>query len=148
MSLTIKKISKAQLAEYVDIAYRGDEELLKRYHTAQHESVESAVFSTMILIHDMSEAKELSYYKVCWNKEPIGYFVTFENVLYSFGIAIKKRKKEILEAWWSYVKFVLGKKFFSVLYDNNTRAISFLEKCGMKVVEHNLENHSILLSCQ
>lgn len=146
--ITIKKISKSQLAQYVDIAYRGDSDLMDRYHIQQHETVESAVFSTMLMIDDMSRLKDLSYYKICWKKEPIGYLVTFPDFLYSFGINIKFRKRDIHIGWWNATKSILGKKFISMLYDNNSRAVGFLQKQGMKILEHNLENHSIVLVCQ
>lgn len=146
--ITVKKISKSQVAEYVDIAYRGDEDLLQRYHTQVHQTVEAAVFSTMLMIQDASGAKDLKYFKICWNSKPIGYFVTFDGFLYSFGINIKFRKPDIHKGWWVEVKKVLGKNFFSMLYDNNSRAVDFLVRQGMKIIEHNYEQHLIYLQCQ
>ena len=146
--ISIKRVSKSQLAEYVDIAYRGDTDLLEKYHTQKHKSVEGAVFSTMLMIDDASKQLEMKYYKICWRSKPIGYFAVFDKFLYSYGINIKFRSPEIHESWWREVKRVLGKGFMSMIYDNNERALSFLKRNGMVELEHNLENHSILLTCQ
>jgi hypothetical protein len=97
----------------------------------------------LLNIYQMAENRRLCYYKVIYQKKPIGYFVIFENTLYSFGINIKYRKKDILLSWWQQLKKTLKKGFNCYLDEQNERAINFLEKNNMKVVEKD-EEHKIV----
>lgn len=128
----IDKISKPKLLELIEKSYQGDNDLFNKYHVIKGDAQTLAV-ETMGMIEQASKQFDMSYYKVLLNKEPIGYFVTSKQHLYSFAINKKFREKEILINWWKYVKMVLGKAFTTVLYDNNTRAIEFLKKNGMVV---------------
>jgi len=143
--ITIKKISKSELPKLVGISYERDEELFEKYHIGKM-NFPQAVLSTLDLIDDASKQLNLSYYKVIYQKQPIGYFVTFGNYLYSFGIAMKYRKKDILVGWFLAVKKVLGKQFRALLYENNTRAISHLEKQGMKIID--IDNETKIVTLQ
>ena len=105
-----------------------------------------AVLSTLDLIDEASKTFKLNYYKVIYQKQPIGYFVTFNNYLYSFGISMRHRKKDVLIGWFNEVKKTLGKEFLAMLYENNTRAISHLEKQGMKIVD--IDNESKIVTLQ
>lgn len=143
--ITIKKISKSELPKLVAISYEKDEELFEKYHVGKM-NFPQAVLSTLDLIDDASQQLKLSYYKVIYQKQPIGYFVTFDGYLYSFGISMKYRKKDILVGWFIAVKKVLGKNFRAMLYENNTRAISHLEKQGMKIVD--IDNETKIVTLQ
>lgn len=142
--ITIKKISKSELPKLVAISYEKDEELFDKYHIGKM-NFPQAVLSTLDLIDDASKELKLSYYKVVYQKQPIGYFVTFDGYLYSFGISMRFRKKDILVGWFVAVKKVLGLNFRAMLYENNTRAISHLEKQGMKVIDIDQETKIVTL---
>lgn len=142
--ITEKKISKSELPSLVAISYENDQELFDKYHVGKM-NFPTAILSTLDLIDEASREFKLSYYKVIYQKKPIGYFVIFDGYLYSFGIAMKYRKKEILQGWFQCVKKVLPKHFRALLYENNTRAISHLEKQGMKVVDVDPETKIVTL---
>jgi len=142
--ITIKKISKSELPKLVAISYEKDEELFDKYHIGKM-NFPQAVLSTLDLIDDASQKLKLSYYKVVYQKQPVGYFVTFDGYLYSFGISMKFRKKDILVGWFVAVRKVLGLNFRAMLYENNTRAISHLEKQGMKVIDIDQETKIVTL---
>lgn len=143
--ITIKKISKSELPKLVAISYERDEDLFEKYHIGKM-NFPQAVLSTLDLIDEASQQFKLSYYKVIYQKQPIGYFVTFGDYLYSFGISMKFRKKDILVGWFLGVRKVLGKQFKALLYENNTRAISHLEKQGMKIVD--IDNETKIVTLQ
>lgn len=146
--ITIKKISKTEIPSLIATAYEGDSELLDKYHSENmHGDVNFpiAVLSTLDTIDDVSKTRKLSYYKVIYQKKAIGYFVTFEDFLYSFGINIKYRNREVLIGWFEAVKKVLGKHFRCMLYDINTRAINHLQKQGMKIVHKDEEYKTTIL---
>lgn len=132
--IRIKKISFGHLYGLVQLAYENDKELFEKYHLKPM-GLDQCVICTMDLIEEVAKTKNLTYYKILWNNEPIGYFITYDNILYSYAISIRFRKKNILIAWWSEIKKLLEPIFATGLYENNTRAISFLEKQGMIIAE-------------
>ena len=128
--ITLNKISISKLPDYVEIAYKGDTDLFTKFHVSTFD-FKGAVMSTLLMILDVAKTRQLSCYKVIYQKEPIGYVVSYEGVLYSFGINIKFRKKDILLSWWEELKKTIGREFVCRLYRNNTRAIEFLKKQQM-----------------
>lgn len=142
--VTLTKISKPELIKAVSIAYEGDHELFEKYHIGKMNFMQ-CVFSTMDMIRDCAEERELRYYKAIYKKQPIGYVVCFDEFLYSYGINIKFRKKDILIEWWEEVKKIMGGKFMTMLYENNLRAIEFLKKQKMEVFMEDKDNHSVTL---
>lgn len=145
--VTVKKISVNELPKLIQLTYEGDSELFQ-YLPGNHTNYMTSVNGELFNIYQMAEDKRLKYYKVIYQKKPIGYFVTFENHLYSFAINIKFRKKDILLHWWKELKKTLNKGFSCQLEEMNERAIKFLEKNNMKVVDKN-EEHKIvtLINC-
>lgn len=138
--ITLKKISLYELPELIYLCYKGDDDLLNKYHIAKLD-LETAVQSTFGMIHTASRIKKISCYKVVYQKQPIGYVVTYGgNFLYSYAIAMKFRKKDILKNWWNEVKKILDEDFSSMLYSNNVRAVEFLIKNGMKVMQEDKQN--------
>ena len=136
------KISKPQLLESVAIAYENDTELFEKFHVAPMDFM-NCVLATMGMIMDTANEKELRYYNVIYNKQIIGYIVEFDDFLYSYGININFRKKDILIAWWAEVTKVMHGKFMTMLYCNNFRARQFLEKQRMQVVQEDKENNYV-----
>lgn len=142
--VTIKKISKAELPELIELSYEGDFDLFDKYHVVKTD-FHGAVVVQLQMIHELAQEVDLSYYKVIFQKKPIGYFVTFDKFLYSFCINKKYRKKDVLMGWFQNVKKSLGKGFQTMLYKNNTRAIDHLVKQGMKIADENEENNTVIL---
>jgi hypothetical protein len=141
--ITIKKISKTEIPALVEMSYVGDDELIDKYHHLCIEGKptrEFAVLASLHRIHEASQETKLNYYKVIFQKKPIGYFVTFDNVLYSFCINKKYRNKENLIGWFNQVKKTLGKPFQCILSTHNTRAIDHLIKQGMVRYRDNEED--------
>jgi len=146
--VTCKKISKAELPKLIELSYIGDVDLIEKYHHMNMKgkaTFEMAIISTLNNIHDVSKEFDLRYHKVIFDKKPIGYFVTFDGFLHSFAIVKKYRKKDILIGWFNCVKKILGNKFYSMLYDHNTRAINHLVKQGMKIIEVSEEDERVTL---
>lgn len=135
------------LPELIRIAYEGDSELLEKYHVDKFDLM-GAVASTMYMIEKtvQYENKEMDYYQVSYNETPIGYVCTYPNTLYSFGINIAYRTKDILIEWWKNVKELFDGGFVTMLYNNNGRAINFCKRQGMEVVEGMEEEFVTLLN--
>jgi len=145
--VTVKKISVNELPKLIQLTYEGDAELFQ-YLPGNHTNYMTCVNGELLNIYELAKDKRLRYYKVIYQKKPIGYFVTFENHLYSFSINIKFRKKDILLDWWKELKKTLNKGFSCHLEERNERAIKFLEKNNMKVVDKNEEYKIVtLINC-
>lgn len=133
------------LKKYVEIAYKDDNDLLTKYHIDNY-NFEQAVDVTMQMISLTSKDVKMSFFGVVNNNENIGYLCVFSNNLYSFGINIHNRSKEVLSQFWIHIKEVLGNSFISMLFPNNTRAINWLKRCGMVEVPEVEQNCVTLLN--
>lgn len=136
------EIPKSELKEYVQLAYIGDEELLSKYHIDNFTLLE-AVNSTMDMVDVSAKTLRLTFFKVIFNDSSIGYVVVSGNHLYSFAIAIEYRTKQILKEWWQRVTEILGQQFTCLLFSNNTRAIDYMKKRGMKIEWQNTEHKKL-----
>lgn len=145
--IRINKISIAQLPELVAISYSGDNELFTKYHVEPNLDWQESVNKTMELIQEAANEVKTSYYKVIYDNKPVGFLVKFKGSLYSFGMAMKFRKKEILADFWNKIVDLMEDKFVCVLYRNNTRAINWLLKCGLfETEEKNPQENLITLT--
>jgi hypothetical protein len=131
----VKKIELKELPELVELSYKDDTDLFEKYHVAKMD-LHRCVMSTLVMIGETARNYPLEYYKVLKGKKPIGYFIIFNECLYSFAINIHYRTKVVLKNWWRHVLEILGKHFMCSLNANNTRAVKFLERQGMKVISN------------
>jgi hypothetical protein len=132
--VTISKISKPQLNDLVLLAFKDDHDLIDKYHVVNW-NLQTSVNDTLSRIDQTSKEYKLTYFKVLVNKIPVGFFVIGDKLLYSFGININYRKKDVLLEWWSLVKQELNNNFIAMLNEKNTRAIEFCQKQGMDILD-------------
>lgn len=135
---------KYDLKKYVEIAYKGDNDLLNKYHVAEY-TFEEAVQETLLMIEITSFGIDMKNYAVLKDERIIGYLSCFKHNLYSFGINIKYRTSNTLSEFWDKVREILGNSFITMLYPNNTRAIAWLKRCGMQQVDEVEENAVTLI---
>lgn len=129
--MVFNTISIEKLRSSIEIAYKGDEDLLEKYHVAVF-SFDEAVNSTLGMIKETSKEIIILSYSVCMNDgKEIGYVSLAKNNLYSFGVNIEYRTKEVLKDFWDKINEVMNEGFICTLYPNNTRAINWLKCCGM-----------------
>ena len=141
--MVLKKISKFELERLVKIAYSGDSDLLE-FYWGENLSLQEAVDLTMSLINQVANEVDIECYSVLNEDEEIGYIVKFPNNLYSFSININHRTKQNLIEFWERIKEVMEDGFICMLYEQNKRAIKWLERCGMKIVQ-GVENNCVTL---
>lgn len=148
----LKTILPTELLQYITLSYFEDYKLFELYHIRQFDTCMEACEATALMIAEAHTQVDLSYYKVVWNGQEIGYTVTFENCLYAFGINIRFRQAVILKEWMEAVKKVMPDRFMCHLYSNNIRAIKFLQKNKFYIIEENKERNFVSLineySCQ
>lgn len=125
------------MKDWIYIACKGDDQLPK-------------FFDPAFTILDPEEAAEVIYQKIVDNypgattrplvyeDQIVGYYAWMPGLLISFGVNIHYREKKILQELWKMITDTVGQEFSCVLYTKNSRAISWLRKCGMNVAGENL----------
>ena len=136
-----REVTFEDLKPLIELGFGDDPELMSKYQQLPTE-FEETVQRNVDNIREMSEHLPLSYYKVLWGEEVIGFTVLeFANsILYSFGINIKFRKKEVVTEWIEKVEQLFKGSFQCVLWDKNERAINFLIRNGMKPFKRDGKN--------
>jgi hypothetical protein len=140
--VSIKRVSINELDNLIMISYKDDLEGLEKYHIKPF-TLEEAVYCTMKMVLDEAKEAKFIYYKILYNQKAIGYFVITNQVLFSFCINIHYRKPRIILEWWQKLEGLFGEIFLTAVYSNNTRALNFLIKRGMKVLSN--ENNIVKL---
>lgn len=136
------EISKDELQDLITMSYAGDNDLLNKYHVKKF-TLKEAVKSEINSINNIGLNLKMNYFKVMFNNKPIGYFVKSGKFLLSFAISIQYRTKEILTDWWNELTKNMGKNFTCGLLSNNTRALDYMKKRGMKIIYENPEKKQI-----
>ena len=132
--IELVEIMNFELQGFVEAAYENDEELLTKYHIRPL-TLDEAVQETMNMIMITSVGLNMKYFGLLMDGDKIGYICVFENNLYSFALNIDYRVPSILQCFWENIVEILGDSFICMLYPNNTRAIKWLERQGMCVVD-------------
>jgi hypothetical protein len=132
--LQIFEIELYQIKRYVTIAFCGDHDLVHKYHIVNGRLTD-CVESTVKQITITSKDYVLRYYALFYNSLPIGFTVisVVSKLLYSFGINIMYRKKEIIKEWFDFLKSMLSNGITCILHNKNTRTIDFLVRNGLKI---------------
>lgn len=134
--VTFEQITLDELKGAIKIAYEYDTDLFNKYHIIKG-TFQECVDSTMALIVQATEFFPMEYYRVLWNNIEIGYVCKHAAMLYSYGIGIAYRRKSILKQWWMALEKLMDGSFGTALYENNKRAMRFLERNGMQLLEKN-----------
>jgi N-acetylglutamate synthase-like GNAT family acetyltransferase len=143
-----REVNTLKLEEYIRGAWEGDSELEKFYdRSLQMRNLEGMVRDTSRKIRDMMELDEkLSLIGIEFENKSVGFIVLSEklSMLYSFGVNVEYRKKDILISIFNYIKAKLKYEFYSVMYVYNTRAIKWLQNCGFEVDPMNKPSHDTI----
>ena len=139
MPVHLIPIDQEDVLFHVENAFAGDAELLEQYHTSPG-PLKHCVENTMQFINENAAyyKKDMEFYALVFGGQVIGYTIVIKNdkvpnELYSFGINMAFRIKEVVTSWLKAVKEILGVPYYIVLWSRNTRAINFFEKNGFAV---------------
>ncbi len=142
--MIIESINIENFKECIVAAFEGDEDILSVYDkSVSVNSIQDVIDSVFEKINSVSDIVQMR--KVLIDEVVAGYIVFTEGSLISFGINKRYRTAIHLSEFWEAIKEQVGDNFDCVLFDYNTRAIEFLEKCGMKTI---FKNVTTLQLCQ
>lgn len=131
MEFNICRIELAELQEFVAIAFKEDADFITKYHF-QDSTMNDLIFNTVKNIEELAQTKEVKCYGMFLEQTPIGFTVISEKLLYSFGINVYCRNKDVKAVWWKWIKRVFDNNFVVCLYRENTRAVNFFLHNGLE----------------
>ena len=118
---------------YIDVAFENDFEILNVYDKGEEvNDISEVCYSVWNKVEMIAE--DSVFYGVELDGGKIGYFVFQGNILFSFGVGLKWRKKDILLQFFKVILSKIGDGFTIALYSYNQRAIKWLQKMGMNIV--------------
>ena len=145
--ITFESITYRDLWEFVELGFRDDPALMERYQqypTPFKQTVER----NMRNIWDAIDAGfDFKFFKIIFQDVAIGFTVLDQDadILFSFGINRKYRNQLVTLAWFGEVRKMLTAHFTCVLWNQNKRAIRFLNRNGMTVLRSNEETTTLVL---
>lgn len=124
----------------ISIAYAGDNCIFRYYdQNALVESINDIVNDTYRKIEEYAPLYKdnLKCYEVYDNGSLIGYVVICKEpaMLLSFGVNKHYRSKERLETFFQGIQQQFAAEWTCALWNRNERAINWLKKCGLEVME-------------
>lgn len=131
--MTTVNININDLKPFIDKAFEWDKEIIGIYDKSHKvETIDDVCKSIYNKIKNEYEtALTIGVKKDGVN---IGYFVTLNRLLVSFGLSIEYRDREHLKQFFDIIKKHFNGTFQCVLYSYNTRGIGWLERCGMTLL--------------
>lgn len=145
--IIFETVKYSDLWEYVELGFGDDPELLEKYQ--QYDTpFRQTVERNMRNIWDAQGAGfNFKFFKIIMADVAIGFTVIDQDtdMLFSFGINRKFRNQMITTAWFTEVRKLLTSHFTCVLWNQNVRAIRFLNRNGMAVLRHNDETTTLVL---
>jgi hypothetical protein len=132
--LTSKKISIEKLKEAIEVAFDGDNEIVKLYDpNVEVRNIKDVVND---IYNKIFEIKDLCICKGVYDSQTlIGYYIYSSILLISFSLNVKYRTESNLIDFFDIIKKDLGDEFGCRLWSKNKRAIKWLEKNGMESIE-------------
>lgn len=128
----LERISSEELRMAIRKSYEDDAEM-RSIHILNGASLDEMVDYTWHQnVDDLGKAA-LKFYKVVADGIMIGHTTLLlepEKILFTFGINIHYRKKEILLSWLKAVDRHLGHKYILTIREGNERALRFFERNG------------------
>lgn len=143
--LNIKQIKLTY--DLIESNFKLDKDLIKKYHIEEGNCYKTASKRTY---NDLLKAdKSFKLYGVFFKEDLLGFFGTeFNNYVNTIFVKPIYRNKEYMKNFFSLIKETVGDKFYTALYNKNTRAIDFYKKNG-GVVFGKKDNYTILeVTCQ
>ena len=129
-------VKTENLSEAVCRSFEGDSQLHRYYDRSSGAStLEGYVQDTVRKCNEFAAVlPDTQAYVISYRQETAGFVVLNKGlgILYSFGVQPKSRRREVLSALFDFIKSQMP-EFVAYLHGYNTRAVKWLQSCGMKV---------------
>lgn len=142
-SITVRKIPLSEIQDFCEIAFRGDNLFIEKYHL-HDDTMDDLITNNVLNIFELSSQMKVKCYSVYFENKAIGFTVISKGLLYSFGIKKEYRTKEIVLTWLEWVKNLLDNDFIVCLLPENTRAIDFFTRNGLIISTTDKDNVTLI----
>jgi methyl coenzyme M reductase gamma subunit len=129
-----RKITYSQLEKAIQVSFEEDIKIIELYDpNVEVKTIDDVVKS---INEKIFEIKDLCICKGVYDKgKLIGYYVYTNMLLISFSLSPKYRTRGYLREFFGMIRKDLGKKFVCRLWSKNIRAIKWLLKNDLEVIE-------------
>lgn len=130
-----KQITYRELKNAISISFTNDDKIFDFFDpNVEVETLEDIVGNVLEKIKTYENA---IYYGIYENQEIIGYFVYKESQLISFALSMEYRIRKYLREFFKIIRKTIGKHFMCLLWNKNIRAVKFLLKHDMEIINQN-----------
>lgn len=138
-----QRVSYEKLKAAIRVAFQEDKDIFKYFDpNVKVETIDDVINN----IHQkISEYESPEMYSVLEKGKLVGFIVSKENRLISFGLSVEYRFSKHLKSFFNTIKEIAGSKFYCLLWSRNIRAAKWLMKNGM--CETLYDNNIIKLHC-
>jgi hypothetical protein len=145
--INFESITYRELWEYVELGFGDDPALMEKYQQYDTPFKETVERNMRNIWDAMHAGFSFKFFKIVFAEVPIGFTVLDKDadILFSFGINRKYRNRMVTVAWFGQVRKHLTGHFTCVLWNQNKRAIRFLNRNGMTVLRSNEETTTLVL---
>lgn len=131
-----KEITYSQIEKAIRVSFEQDSKIVSLYdpnvEVANTDDVIASIYSKIFDIKDLCICKGVYEKGVL-----VGYYIYTEMLLISFSLSPQYRTRGYLRDFFSLIRRDLGKKFVCRLWSKNVRAIKWLIKNKLEVLEDN-----------
>ena len=129
-----RKITYSQLKKAIRVAFEEDKQIVELYDpNVKVETVDDVINS---ISEKIFEIKDLCNCKGVYDKgKLVGYYVYTDMLLISFSLSSQYRIRGYLREFFGMIRKDLGKKFVCRLWNKNIRAIKWLLKNDLEIIE-------------
>lgn len=133
--MNLTEISYDQLKKAIYNAFDGDSKIFSLYDP--NVTVSNLLELTEDIYAKIKAYPDAKIFALNEKNEIIGYAALQDGILISFGISPKYRIKRSLKDFWSLIRSQLRGTFYCHLWSRNIRAVKWLRKMGMVIVDSN-----------
>jgi len=146
--MTTKTIPYSQLESAVRVTFENDKEIFKFYDKkAVVTNLDELGSDVAKKLKEYADVFQDTEFKIVVDKnKTVGYIVFKEETLISFGLAFEYRQRKYLNEFFSLIKKELRGRFIVMLWSRNIRAVKWLMKNGLKILDTNPETTTLIKS--
>lgn len=146
--MTTKTIPYSHLEPAVRIAFENDKDIFKFYDkNVVVTTLDELVDDIVAKLKDYADVFPDTAFKIVVDKnKTVGYIVFKEDTLISFGLSVEYRQRKYLNEFFALIKKELRGRFVVMLWSRNIRAVKWLMKNGLKILDTNPEITTLVKS--
>lgn len=133
--MNCKPITYDQLKKVIYLSFKDDEKIFTFYDpNVTVNSIEDLTNDIFEKIKGYTEARIYAIYE---KDKMIGYLACQDGILISFCLSVNYRFRNYLKQFWALIRDNLRGTFYCHLWSKNIRAVRWLMKMGMVMVDSN-----------